>query len=51
MVRGMEHLSSKAGLRQLGLLSLEKALFRDFIVAFRSLERAYKKDMFYQGLK
>lgn len=34
MVRGMEQLSYKVGLRELGLLSLEKTLLRDLTVAF-----------------
>lgn len=51
VVRGMENLSYKADLRELGLLMLGKALLRDLTVALWCLERAYKKDMFYQGLK
>lgn len=38
IVRGVELLSYRAGVRELGLLSLEKVLLRDLIVACRCLE-------------
>lgn len=43
MVKGLEHLSCEARLRRLGLLSLEKALCRDLIVAFQHLKGVIKK--------
>lgn len=45
MRRGMEHLSYKKGLRQLGWSSLEKRrLHGDVTVAVKYLKGAYKKD-------
>ena len=45
MIRGLEHLSYKDGLRELGLFSLEKrSLLEDFIAAFLCLKGAYKQE-------
>jgi len=45
MIRGMEHLSCKEKLRELGLFSPEKKrLQRDLIVGFQYLKGAYKKE-------
>ena len=43
MIQGMEHLSYKARLRELGLFSLKKAL-GDLIEAFQDLKRSYKRE-------
>jgi len=43
MLRGLEHLTYKDSLRQLGLFSLEKGRLQgDLIEAFQYLKRAYR---------
>ena len=45
MIQGMEHLSYKDRLRELGLFSLEKRiLLGDLRAAFQYVKRGYKKE-------
>ena len=45
MTQGMEHLSYKDRLRELGLFSLEKKRFRGgLITTFQYLKRSYRKE-------
>jgi len=44
MFRGLEQLSNKDRLRELGLFSLERSLWGDLSAAVQYLEGAYEKD-------
>ena len=51
VIRGLEHLSCKEGLRELGLFSLEKRRLQgELIAAFHYLMGAYKQTNFLCGL-
>ena len=54
MIRGLEHLSYKDSLRELGLFSLEKKrLQRDIIAPFNYVKTDYRKaekGLYFQGL-
>lgn len=44
MIEGLEHVSYKEWLRELGLFHLEKGLLRDFINVYRYLKGGYQED-------